>query len=104
MLQTSDALSANETAIAAGVSIVDVNRTIDRDMMPYELFSNSHSRVFRREACILISFYFKTADSLTSAARLRTIRNSLVHWQDWTECALGRRRNPVPSLFLSCPF
>ncbi len=85
MLQTPESLSATEAAIAAGVSVADVNRMIDREILPAELFSNAHARVFRKEACVLISFYFKTADSLTSAARLRTIRNSFAHWQDWSE-------------------
>jgi hypothetical protein len=69
-MQVSESLSASEAAVAAGVSVADVNRMIDRDILPPELFSNAQARVFRKEACVLISFYFKTADSLTSAARL----------------------------------
>lgn len=90
MHQFSESLSASEAAIAAGVSIADVNRVIDREILPKELFSNRQSRLFRKEACVLISFYFRTADSLTSAARMRTIRNSLAHSQNWSEWRLWK--------------
>lgn len=52
------------------VSVADVNRVVDRKILPDELFSTSESRTFRREACVFIAFYFETADSLTSAARM----------------------------------
>ena len=46
-------------------------------------------RTFRTEACVLIAFYFETADSLTAQARLRTIRNAMEHcstWEQWRTC------------------
>ena len=58
MNTVSETLSANEAAIAAGVSIADVNRVVDRNILPNELFSASGSRSFRKEACVFISFYF----------------------------------------------
>ena len=46
-------------------------------------------RTFRTDACILIAFYFETAESLTAQARLRTIRNAMAHcgsWEQWQNC------------------
>jgi uncharacterized protein (DUF433 family) len=83
-------LSVAEAAMAAGVSIAEVNRVVDRKILPQELFSTSETRTFRREACVFISFYFKTADSLTMAARMRAIRNSLAHAHSWSDLKRSR--------------
>ena len=42
----------------------------------------------RTDACLLISFYFETADLLTAGARLQTIRNAVAHghtWKQWKD-------------------
>lgn len=85
-----DDLSAAEAATAAGVSVADVNRAVDRNILPEGLFSAAGSRTFRREACVFISFYFGTADSLTSAARLRVIRDGSTHSQSWSDLRAWR--------------
>lgn len=85
MATLSDNLSATEAAIAAGVSVADVNRVVDRNILPNALFSAAGSRTFRKEACVFISFYFGTAESLTSAARIRAIQDGLNHSQTWSE-------------------
>jgi uncharacterized protein (DUF433 family) len=85
-------LSAAETATAAGVSVADVNRAVDRNILPEGLFSASGSRTFRREACVFISFYFRTADSLTSAARLRVIRDGSANSTNWSDLKAWRSK------------
>jgi uncharacterized protein (DUF433 family) len=48
-------------------------------------------RTFRTDACILIAFYFETAELLTAQARLRTIRNAIAHcgnWREWENCVV----------------
>lgn len=35
------------------------------------------------DACVLIAFYFETAEWLTATARLRTIRDALAHCSSW---------------------
>jgi hypothetical protein len=50
------------------------------------LYSTSPTRTVRTDACLLISFYFETADLLTAGARLQTIRNAVAHdhtWEQW---------------------
>jgi uncharacterized protein (DUF433 family) len=39
----------------------------------------------RKDACVWIAFYFETADLLTSAARVKTIRDGLMHNHSWLE-------------------
>jgi uncharacterized protein (DUF433 family) len=49
-------------------------------------------RTFRTDACVLIAFYFETADLLTAQARLRTIRSAMAHcsgWDQWKNCIVG---------------
>ena len=71
-----DNLTAAEAAIAAGVTVSDVNRVIDRKILPGGLYSTTEIRTVRKEACLFIAFYYETAAWLTSAARLKAIRDS----------------------------
>jgi uncharacterized protein (DUF433 family) len=82
-------LTTSEAAVAAGVSVPQIHRIIDEKILPEDLYSTAQMRTFRTDACILIAFYFETADSLTAQARLRTIRNAMVHcgsWDQWQDC------------------
>ena len=85
-----ETLSTTEAAVAAGVSVRDINRVVDEHILPDSLYSSEKMRRFRTDACLLIAFYFSTADRLTADARLRMIRNKLVHsptwdgWQHWS--------------------
>lgn len=82
-------LTTSEAAVAAGVSIPQIHRIIDEKILPEDLYSTTHMRTFRTVACILIAFYFETAESLTASARLRTIRNAMAHcesWEQWQNC------------------
>jgi uncharacterized protein (DUF433 family) len=82
-------LTTSEAAVAAGVSVPQIHRIIDEKILPEDLYSTAQMRTFRTAACILIAFYFETADSLTAQARLRTIRNAMAHcgsWNQWRDC------------------
>jgi len=82
-------LTTSEAAVAAGVSVPQIHRIIDEKILPEDLYSTAQMRTFRTDACILIAFYFETAESLTAQARLRTIRDALAHcgsWEQWRDC------------------
>jgi uncharacterized protein (DUF433 family) len=82
-------LTTSEAAVAAGVSVPQIHRIIDEKILPEDLYSTTQMRTFRTEACVLIAFYFETADSLTAQARLRTIQNAIAHcpsWEQWRTC------------------
>jgi uncharacterized protein (DUF433 family) len=84
-------LTTSEAAFAAGVSIPQIHRIIDEKILPENLYSTAQMRTFRTDACILIAFYFETADSLTAQARLRTIRDAMAHcgsWEQWKDCTV----------------
>jgi uncharacterized protein (DUF433 family) len=84
-------LTTSEAAVAAGVSVPQIHRIIDEKILPEDLYSTSQMRTFRTDACILIAFYFETAESLTAQARLRTIRNAMAHcgsWEQWKNCTV----------------
>jgi uncharacterized protein (DUF433 family) len=82
-------LTTSEAAVAAGVSVPQIHRIIDEKILPEDLYSTTQMRTFRTDACVLIAFYFETAESLTAPARLRTIRNAMAHcgsWEQWKDC------------------
>jgi len=84
-------LTTSEAAIAAGVSVPQIHRIIDEKILPEDLYSTTQMRTFRTDACILIAFYFETAELLTAQTRLRTIRNAMVHcgsWREWENCVV----------------
>jgi uncharacterized protein (DUF433 family) len=84
-------LTTSEAAVAAGVSIPQIHRIIDEKILPEHLYSTAQMRTFRTDACILIAFYFETAESLTAQARLRTIREAMAHcgsWEQWRDCTV----------------
>ena len=83
-------LTTTEAAVAAGVSVREINRVVDEHILPDSFYSAEKMRRFRTDACLLIAFYFSTADRLTADVRLRMIRNKFVHsptwdgWQNWS--------------------
>ncbi len=68
-----DTLTPAETAVVSGVTIRDVHRVIDEQILPKNLYSISKARSIKSQACVFISFYFASADRLTSEERQRTI-------------------------------
>jgi uncharacterized protein (DUF433 family) len=84
-------LTTSEAAVAAGVSIPQIHRIIDEKILPENLYSTTQMRTFRTDACVLIAFYFETAEWLTAQARLRAIRNAMTHcgrWEEWRNCVI----------------
>ena len=78
-----ETLTTPEAALAAGVSVRDINRMVDEHILPEDSYSASGARTFRADACLWIAFYRATADRLTADARLRMMRNKTVHSPDW---------------------
>lgn len=76
-------LTTTEAAVAAGVSLPQINRVIDERILPDDWYSTSPVRTFRTDACLFIAFYYETADWLTASARLQTIRNAAAHRSSW---------------------
>jgi uncharacterized protein (DUF433 family) len=68
-----DMLSPTEAAFVCGVSVRDVHRVIDEGLLPDSFYNAAQPRSFRSRACVFISFYFRTADRLTSKERQRMI-------------------------------
>jgi uncharacterized protein (DUF433 family) len=66
-------LTPSEAAVVAGVSVRDVHRMIDEHILPEALYTATQTRSFKSRACVLISFYFRAANRLTSEERQRTI-------------------------------
>lgn len=73
MSPQTERLTPTEAAVVAGVSVRDVHRMIDEQILPGSFYNASQPRSFKRQACVFISFYFGSADSLTAEERQRTI-------------------------------
>lgn len=72
---SSEALTPTEAAVVSSVAVRDVNRVIDEKILPEGLYKvgRDRSRRFSVDACTFISFYFRSANQLTSEERMRTI-------------------------------
>jgi uncharacterized protein (DUF433 family) len=84
-------LTTTEAAVAAGVTLPQINRVIDDQILPDDWYSTSPVRTFRTDACLFIAFYYETADWLTASARLKTIRDAVAHrssWDGWKNYAV----------------
>lgn len=96
-----ESLTTNEAAVAAGVTVADINRAIDRKILPMKLYCTTESRTVRKDACLWIAFYFETADCLTSAARVKTIQDGFGRCKSWRElrnCKVEESRTVEVSL------
>jgi uncharacterized protein (DUF433 family) len=90
-----ETLTTNEAAVVAGVSVDDVNRIIDRKILPEGLYETSPVRTLKRGACLFIAFWFETSESLTPKARQRIISSAVSRGASWTElraCKLQESR------------
>ena len=83
MTSLPDALTPAETAVVSGVSVRDVHRVIDEEILPNSFYTTSQTRSIKSQACVFISFYFGSADRLTSEERQRTITRAsqLPNWR-----------------------
>jgi len=77
-LQAQPTLTPTEAAVVASVTVRDVNRVIDERILPDELYvvANDRTRRFFVDSCVLIAFYFKTANQLTAEERIKTIADA----------------------------
>ena len=76
MLMNANMLKATEAAVVSRVALRDVNRAIDEGILPDEFFTLDNGRQVSAVACALISFYFESANRLTSEERLLAIREA----------------------------
>lgn len=76
MLAVAEMLKASEAAVVARVSLRDVNRVIDEHILPDTFVSLDNGRYVLAGACSLISFYFRSAQRLTSEERLSAIKTA----------------------------
>lgn len=74
MASTSELLKPSEAAVVAGVAVRDVNRVIDERILPDAFYRADEGRSISATGCILISFYFESAERLTAEERVTTIR------------------------------
>ena len=90
-----ETLTTTEAAVVAGVSVDDVNRTIDRRILPERLYGTTTVRTLKRDACLWIAFWFETSDWLTPNARQRVILEGSSRCPSWPElrsCKLQESR------------
>jgi len=95
MASTLEVLTTTEAALVAGVSVDDVNRAIDRKILPSNLYRTTDTRTVKRDACLWIAFWFETADLLTSSARQKVISEGASRCPSWVElrtCKLQESR------------
>ena len=76
MGSTAEMLKPSEAAVVARVALRDVNRVIDERILPEAFLSLDDGRRVAATGCTLISFYFDSAERLTSAERLFAIREA----------------------------
>ncbi len=79
-----EALTPTEAAVVSSVAVRDVNRVIDEKILPEGLYKvgRDRSRRFSADACAFISFYFMSANQLTSEERMRTIAAASKHLRE----------------------
>ena len=71
-----DFLTPAEAAVAAGVSVRDVNRIIDTRILPDRFYARDGGRRLRRNGCTYVRFYFHAAGQLTADERALLIRRA----------------------------
>ena len=91
-VQAQPTLTPTEAAVVASVTVRDVNRVIDERILPDELYVIAKDRTRRIfvDSCVLIAFYFKTANQLTAKERIKTIADANNHMT--SVVTKGRRR------------
>jgi uncharacterized protein (DUF433 family) len=76
-------LRTTEAAAVSGVSVREVNRAIDEGILPTGFTSIENGRTLVPAACMVISFYFGSAGSLTTDERMRTIAHAESRLRGW---------------------
>jgi uncharacterized protein (DUF433 family) len=81
----SELLTPSEAAVVAGVSVRDVHRVIDEEIVPKSLVNLKGGRRLRSSACAYVRFYFHAAHALTADERSWVILSLAAHKpQRWT--------------------
>jgi uncharacterized protein (DUF433 family) len=84
MAAHADLLKTTEAAVAAGVELREVNRVIDEGILPEEFLRVDDARYVAPAGCLLIAFYFESADQLTAKERRFVIRMVGPRLRNWT--------------------
>ncbi|TIV13779.1 MAG: hypothetical protein E5V95_32920 [Mesorhizobium sp.] len=71
MLAQSQLLKTTEAAVVAGVDVQTVNKLIDEDILPKELFVQNDGRRGLPGGCAAINFHIHTAGILDAMERRR---------------------------------
>ena len=71
-----DMLKPTEAAVVARVALRDINRVIDEGILPEAFIALDDGRRVAATACVLISFYFDSAERLSSKERKFAIREA----------------------------
>jgi len=82
-------LRMSEAAVISGITLRDVNRAIDEGILPAGFFSVENGRHVVPAACMVMSFYFSSARSLTAEERVYAIKAAEPRLRDWH---VSRRR------------
>lgn len=90
-------LTPAEAAYVANVTLRDINRAIDEELLSTDLYENLEGRFLKVEACPLVEFYFSTATELTSPARTEAMTRI---WKRFHSLSGAWTKKP-PSVFLS---
>jgi uncharacterized protein (DUF433 family) len=69
MATSTTLLKPTEAAVVAGVSLREVNRVIDEEILPADFLDTEEGRRIAPAACFLISFYVDSAERLTPRER-----------------------------------
>src|SRR6266540_2305692 len=68
-------LRLSEAAYVAGLTVRDVNRSVDEQILPDALYTRNSDggRLLNRSACPFLTFYFDAASRLTADERSKVI-------------------------------
>jgi uncharacterized protein (DUF433 family) len=87
-----ETLTTSEAAVVAGVTLRNVNRSIDEKILPETLYAagQNGARRLNVDACVFLSFYFGSANRLTAEERLRIIATASEQLLQGQESALEK--------------
>lgn len=69
MVDASEMFKPTEAAVVSGVALGDVNRVIDRNLLPARLARRGRKRGLSAEGCFYTAFYYGSAKRLTAEER-----------------------------------
>lgn len=84
MAADAELLKTTAAAVAAGVELREVNRAIDEGILPDEFVRVTDARYIAPAGCLIIAFYFESADQLTAQERRFVIHLAGPRLRNWT--------------------